>query len=164
MMKTTILLLILALAVACPATWAQMVFKSTRPDGSVVYSDAPLPGATVVERFQLVPLSPEDQARAKELREQEQRRTEEANERARKRELALTIADNEVKAALDAVKQAQQRLQDGVEPLPGERTGTGGGRSRLNSAYYTRMQQLEGDMSEAVKRLERAYTARNEVR
>jgi hypothetical protein len=56
------------------------------------------------------------------------------------------------------------RLFDGVEPLPGERSGIGGGRSRLNSAYSTRMQQLESDGSEAVKRLERAYAARNELR
>ena len=84
--------------------------------------------------------------------------------RIRQRELALTKADNEVRAAIESLKVAQQRLKDGVEPLPGERTGTVGGRSRLNDSYYTRMAQLEADVSAAVKRLDQAYAARNELR
>ncbi len=155
-------LLLLALAIF-PAS-AQTVYKSTRPDGSVVYSDAPVPGAKVIGRFQLVPLPPEDEARARQSREQEERRSREADEWARQREQALGRADEEVKAALDNLKTAQQRLQEGVEPLPGERTGSANRRSRLNEAYYRRMAELEAQVSAAVKRLDAAYAARNQLR
>lgn len=156
------LLLLMAFAV-CPAS-AQTVFKSVRPGGSVVYSDAPVPGTRVIGRFQLVPLSPEDEARATRFREEEERRSREADAQLKQRELALAKADDEVKDAIDNLRAAQQRLKHGVEPLPGERTGSVGGRSRLNEAYYKRMGQLEADVSSAVQRLDRAYAARNELR
>ncbi len=154
----------LALMLAVVPAAAQTVYKSARPDGSVVYSDAPVPGAKVIGRFQLVPVPPEDEARATQQREQEQRRAKEADEWAKQREDALARADEEVKAAVDALKAAQQRLQQGVEPLPGERTGSVGRRSRLNEGYYRRMEQLEAEVSAAVKRLDAAYAARNELR
>ena len=163
MRLTRLLIVLSALAFGLPV-WAETVYKSTRADGSVVYSDAPVPGAARVERYELVPLSPEEAARAVQQRAQELRRIDEANERQRQRELAWDRADAEVKAALDDLKGAQQRLRLGVEPLPGERTGIGGGRSRLNEAYYKRMQRLEEEVTQAVNRLDRAYAARNALR
>ncbi len=161
-MGIKLLPLVLALAVF-PAA-AQMVYKSTRPDGSVVYSDAPVPGATVIGRFQLVPVPPEEGLRVNEQRQQEERRAREADEWAKQRELELTRADEEVRAAFDNLKAAQQRLQDGVEPLPGERTGSVGRHSRLNESYSRRMEQLQADVAAAVKRLDAAYAARNQLR
>jgi len=164
MMTLTRLLIVgTALSFGLPS-WAETVYKSTRADGGVVYSDAPVPGAAKVERYELVPLSPGEIARAVEQRAQELRRIDEANERQRQRELAWGKADAQVKMALEKLKQAQQRLQQGVEPLPGERTGNGGGRSRLNEAYYRRMRYLQQEVTEAVNRLDRAYVARNSLR
>ena len=76
-MLTGLLIVVSALALGSPA-WAQTMYKSTRADGSVVYSDTPIPDAAKVERYQLVPLSPEEAARAAQQRTQERRRIEEA--------------------------------------------------------------------------------------
>jgi hypothetical protein len=146
---------------------AQTVYKSTRPDGSVTYSDAPLPGAAKVERYEMVPMNAEDVARAAQHRAQDSRDLEAVTERQRQRHLALDRADAALKSAVDALKLAQQRLQDGVEPLPGERTGIiGGGRHgvRLNEDYYDRIRGLQQAVGDATQQLDQAYERRNELR
>ena len=51
--------------------------------------------------------------------------------------------------AQQALKAAEQARDAGKEPLPGERTGTAGGGSRLNDAYYERQRKLEQDVEKA---------------
>ena len=50
----------------------------------------------------------------------------------------------------------QAALAKGEEPLPGERTGTAGGSSRLNEAYWQRQQKLKDDVERARVGLEKA--------
>jgi hypothetical protein len=70
-----------------------------------------------------------------------------------------------VQAALKAVEDAKQRLQQGVEPLPGERKANVDGKtSRLGEEYFARVQQLEQDLTDATDRLDRAYQRRNQAK
>jgi hypothetical protein len=55
-----------------------------------------------------------------------------------------------------ALKNAEAALAAGKEPLPGERTGTVGGGSRLNEAYFARQKSLEDAVAAARKRVEEA--------
>jgi len=139
---------------------AQTVYKYERPDGTVVYSDAPVHGAKLIGRFQLVPLAapenPEPRVRPG---------ANDPDERARLRVEALDAADAELKAADQALKDAQERQQAGVEPLPDERIGNAGGlTSRFRPRYFARQRQLADDVDAAQARLDRAYRIRNDLR
>ena len=75
---------------------------------------------------------------------------------------ALTLSQGideaaaEVAAAENALADARRRLAEGEEPLPGERSGIGGGRSRLNEAYAQRQATLKRAVEAAEKRLQQA--------
>ncbi len=73
----------------------------------------------------------------------------------------LREATVEVEAATQALAQARARLDTGKEPLPGERTGTAGGGSRLNEAYWARQAANEQAVAQAQARLDAATAARN---
>jgi hypothetical protein len=139
---------------------AQTVYKYARPDGTVVYSDVPVHGAKLVGRFQLVPLP------ASETPESRVQPTGKGpDERARLRFEALGAADAEIKAADQALKDAQERQQAGVEPLEGERIGNAGGRnSRLGPGYFERQRRLADDVDAAQARLDQAYKIRDDLR
>jgi len=76
----------------------------------------------------------------------------------------LREADAELRAANAALAQARKRLELGKEPLPGERTGTVGGMSRLNDAYWARQAENEAAVKEAKARRDAAVAARNAAR
>jgi chromosome segregation ATPase len=154
---------LLAAGLAGSAT-AQTLFKSTDRDGRVSYSDKPAPDAVKVEQFQIVPATAEDAARAAAESERVRQQAEQTRERERQREAALDQAHAEVLAALDALKQAQQRREAGVEPLPDDRLGLRGGGSHLAPSYFARQRDLDREVSEAQQRLDKAYARRNELR
>jgi hypothetical protein len=76
----------------------------------------------------------------------------------------LREADAELRAANAALAQADAQLALGKEPLPGERTGTVGGMSRLNDAYWARQAANEEAVKQARARREAALAARNAAR
>ena len=154
---------LLAAASAASAT-AQTLFKSTDRDGRVSYGDKPTPDAVKVEQFQFVPSTAEAAAHAAAESERLRQLAEQTSERERQREAALDQAHAGVLAALDALKQAQQRREAGVEPLPGERLGLRTGGSRLAPSYFARQRDLDRAVSEAQERLDQAYARRNAVR
>jgi hypothetical protein len=143
---------------------AEVIYKSTDSRGEVSYSDHPLPGAVKVERVPVEPVDPESAARIEAERERLRRQADEVQQRQRQRGHALEEADAEVIAAIDALKEAQVQREAGVEPLPGERLGDVGGRTRLGPSYVERQQALEREISAAQQRLEQAYARRNELR
>jgi hypothetical protein len=69
-----------------------------------------------------------------------------------------------VRAATEALEQARATLDAGIEPLPGERTGTASGFSRLNEAYQARQEANQKAVAAAEERLQRAVAARNATR
>lgn len=157
-------LLALAWVLFAAAAMAQTVYKYQRPDGTVIYSDAPIHGARLIGRFQLVPLPQDSPAPERGVRERiPGQGTGEA--RAERRVQALDAAEAEIKAADQALVDAQARQRAGVEPLPGERIGNAGRRSsRLGPDYLERQRELDREVERARIRLERAYRQRNELR
>src|SRR5947209_12593316 len=150
----------LAFALAPVLAVADTVYKYQRPDGKVVYSDVPLRGAKLIGRFELVPLPPRGGARGDAAPG-----SADISRRTERRISALDAADADIKAAEQALKDAEERQQAGVEPLPGDRLGKVGGRSsRLGPQYFERQQALAAEVAAARARLDRAYRMRNELR
>jgi hypothetical protein len=77
---------------------------------------------------------------------------------------ALEAAVAEIKAAEQALREAEDRQKQAVEPLPGERAANVDGRSRLTPEYLERQQAREAEVEAARKRLEEAYRVRNQFR
>lgn len=134
-------------ALASAAFAAQVLYKSTMPDGKVIYGDKPVPGATKVEEQKpdtskagIQTTQPSDKGALKKM-EQERLTGERTEEKLR--------------AAEKALRDAEDALAKGEDPLPGERTGTAGGKSQLNEAYWKRQQKLKDDVERARLNLER---------
>lgn len=136
-------------ALACLVSWpasAQTLYKSTMPDGKVIYGDQPAPGAVKVEAPNvapaskgIAPLTPQDAQAAKRL----------DSDRARR-----DSTDNQVRAAEKALSDAEAALAAGKEPREGERLGTAKGGSRLSEAYFDRQKALEAAVEHARRNLE----------
>ena len=155
-MKLSVYTGMLACALCASSAGAQPVYKSTMPDGKVVYGEKPAPGATRVDTIEAPPaktgvsgLTPEEKARAEQL----------ARERA-----ATAAAGAKSKQALDearkALAQAEAARDAGKEPLPGERLGLAGGGSRLTDAYFARQKNLDAAVAAARKRLAEVQQSR----
>lgn len=140
-----VLWLIAALA-AGPAL-AQVFYKSTMPDGRVVYGDKPAPGAVKVEETK--PDISRQGIGGSATREAEALKA--MQESRHKRE----AADTELRAAEDALRAAEARRAAGKDPLASERLGTAGGASRITDDYYKRQQKLDDDVEKARRALEK---------
>jgi len=77
---------------------------------------------------------------------------------------ALDAAVAEIKAAEQALREAEERQRSAVEPLPGERLGNVGGQSRLAPEYFERQRTMAGEVDAARARLNEAHRQRNQVR
>ncbi len=127
------------------SSWAQTIFKSTMPDGRVVYGAKPAPGAKKVEEIKpkttdtgVTTVKPGDRNAA----QQSQVKREQAEDRQ-----AL------IRDAEKALRDAEAAQAAGQEPLPGERIGTAGGGSRLTEAYEERQKSLEAAVAAARQQL-----------
>lgn len=144
----TIFLSVLVLSLSASGALAQTVFKSTMPDGKVVYGEKAAPGAAKVETIEPPPpktgvsgLTPEEKARAEQL----------ARDRANAAKAAAAGQDKAAEARRQ-LQQAEAARDAGKEPLPNERQGIAGGGSRLNEAYFARQKSLEEAVINARKR------------
>jgi hypothetical protein len=77
---------------------------------------------------------------------------------------ALEAATAEIKAAEQALREAQDRQQQAVEPLPGERARNVDGRSRLSPEYFERQRVRSAEVEAARARLDEAWRVRNRLR
>jgi len=149
MLKRVLLIgCLLAAALAAPPALAQVLYKSTMPDGKVIFGDKPAPGAAKVETLKpdtskqgIVPPTEGEKAALQKL-EADRRGREGAADRLRAAEKAL--------AAAEAARAA------GKEPTESERIGTAGGASRLNDAYWQRQKNLDAAVEQARRDLEAA--------
>ena len=138
----------LLLAVCAASAGAQTIYKSNMPDGKVIYGEKPVPGARKVETIETPPAktgvtaaTPQEQARAAELRQRQATRSE---------------PGTQGEDARIALKNAEAAREAGREPLPDERQGLAGGGSRLTEAYFARQKSLEAAVEAARQRLEEA--------
>jgi hypothetical protein len=133
--------------VSSAAIGAQVLYKSTMPDGKVIYGDKPVPGAVKVEEQKpdtskagIQTTQPGDKSALKRMEQDRLKRER---------------ADEQVRSAEKALRDAEDALAKGEEPLPGERTGTAGKGSQLNEAYWKRQEKLKKDVERARLDLER---------
>jgi hypothetical protein len=137
--------LILVALLALPAA-AQTLYKSTMPDGRIVYGDKPAPGAAKVEESKI-------DTSSKGLGGSTPRETE-ALQNLEKSRGKREATGARLQAAEEALRQAEAARAAGTEPLPGERVGTAGGASRLNDAYYARQKKLDEAVQNAQRNLD----------
>jgi hypothetical protein len=133
---------------------AQVLYKSTMPDGRIVYGDKPMPDAATVEETR-----PDISKRGiggTTPREKEVLREMEKSRAQRE------AGQDKVQAAEQAVRNAEAARAAGKEPLENERIGiTGKGTSsRLNETYYDRQRKLEEAVEKARNELEAARAGR----
>ena len=161
---------LLMLAVPARPAIAQTLYKSTLPNGEVTYGDKPAPGAVKVEAIKpdtsKTGIGPaartaKDIARdAATLKEMEKARLE------------REAADARVRAARNALRDAEAARAAGADPLESERIGfirqpTDAGKdkgtdtkkgpvfgTRLTDAYFERQQKLEHAVEVARRNLE----------
>jgi hypothetical protein len=147
----------LLLLVTASIAEAQVARKYITPDGKTIYSDVPVPGAREVgEVAAPKKLDPEARSNA----ERAERSEEERPKGEEKRLQEDSTQQDRIRAAEAQLESARNTLANGQEPLPGERTGTAGGRSRLNDAYYERQQANERAVEQAQKDLDAARAGR----
>ena len=77
---------------------------------------------------------------------------------------ALEAASAEIRAAEQALQDAQDRQQRAAEPLPGERARNVDGRSRLSPEYFERQRARAAEVDAARARLDEAQRLRNQLR
>jgi hypothetical protein len=147
----------LLLAAGTAGAQAQTIYKYQRPDGEIVYSDSPVKGAKPIGQIDPEPAPAASQPAQGEVPPR-------APDLAERRSAALDDADARIKAAAQALKEAEERQQKGAEPLPGERLGNAGGNSRLAPRYFSRQQDNAADVDAARANLDEAYRMRNEAR
>ena len=75
----------------------------------------------------------------------------------------MARADADVQRAERQLRDAEAALAQGREPLPGERSGTVSGYSRLNESYAARITRLERAVELARAQLDEAYRARRSI-
>jgi len=132
---------LIAIALLVQPAAAQTIYKSTMPDGRVIFGDRPEAGAVKVESSK-----PDTSNRGVQLappgaagKAEEMRATRERGE----------AKEDNLRQAEERVRRAEAAVANGKEPLPGERIGTAGGASRLTDSYWARQKKLAQDLVEA---------------
>jgi len=182
-MFARIALLAAGLLLAASAT-AETIYKYRRADGSVVYSNRPVPRLELIETFDYKFPEPA----AAPAAPAPSKADAEGEARIKKVLDSLQKAWTEVQDATRALAAAEARQRAGVEPQEGERLGvasgaappaaggvppsgppaTGGAmsghRGRPSPEYVARMEALEADVKAARQRLDAALARYNQLR
>ena len=138
---------------------AQTVYRSTLPDGRIIFSDTPRPNAATVETIDQSRISVSGPSPTAPPATEGS-----PGGSGGERSAALGETTAALQAAQAALVQALQRQQEGKTPLPGERTGTVSGNSRLNEAYQERQLALQNAVEIAQKSVDEATARRNALR
>ncbi|HET9349950.1 MAG TPA: DUF4124 domain-containing protein [Burkholderiales bacterium] len=163
-MNGSILALIALLAVAAwPAqAGAQSIYKYAYPDGRVVYANKPVPGAKLLEEIE--PPPPPNPANAARQKKDNAASRNDLGQAADRRAQSLDQAWEDLKHWTRRLEEAKSSLEAGREPREGERTGTAGGKARMNDGYWRRQSQNELAVEEAEARVRQAQDAINALR
>ena len=156
---------------APPGGSAETIYRQVMPDGRIIYADRPLPGARVDSTIKIDrpikgnvwgvesganPPAP--------IRSERTPVKKIAAAPSASRKMTVDEAAAAVMRAEMLLEDAKKQQEEGVEPLPGERTGTVFGYSRLNEAYQERQKLLAKYVSYAEEALKQAIQDWNRVR
>jgi hypothetical protein len=157
-----------SLGLATAPAFAEHVYKYQMPDGTTLYTDS-MSGFTdqyikgKLEETLIEPTPTPAETNAA-MAARSAARAKYAQEAAQAKANGINAAFAMVTDAQTALQQAEQALQAGLEPLPGERLGIVDGHTRLSPAYWARVRGLRLAVEEARDRLDRATTAWMQVR
>ena len=151
-MKPRVFPWLFALLAVASGAYGQPLYKSTMPDGRVVYGEKPEPGARQVDK--VVP--PPAQTGNTVLTPAERQKLD---QRLKQRSTQDEAQQRRLQAAYEQLKKAEAAREAGKEPLPGERLGTATGASRLTDEYWARQKSLEAAVEAARKQVEQAELA-----
>ena len=153
------------LALAAFAAQAQTIYKFVGKDGVVEYSSTKPPeGTNILSEMEAQTLSREQQQVFERQRLANAARGAKMDAEVAARIKHLNDTDAAIRAAHQRLQRAEQALQTGREPLPGERRGTvRPGYSRLTEEYVQRIARLEQDVADARRKLDEAYLARQQL-
>lgn len=149
---------LLTCIVAAVASAGTTIYKVRLKDGSIVFTDQPPPGSTILQtRAVDSPPAAAVAAPRPDVAKLEQQWQQRQAERAAR--------DAEVERAERAVAAARARLEQGREPQAGDFIGTARkGIVRHSPAYDERVRALELAVTDAEARLAQAKAARDAVR
>jgi hypothetical protein len=145
---------LLAATVAVHAQ-GKTVYKVQLPDGKIEFTDAPPPGAKILETIQpqpnlTLPRPPTPAAAPAGS--------------GTPRASGIDAAMREVEQAERALAEARRARDSGREPREGETIGIKGGGVRTTPAYEARQKALDEAVVQAEERARRAQDARNAAR
>lgn len=148
---------------------ATKVYRQVMPDGRIVYSDKPIPGAKIDETIAPDPVtnswtSENGKPPAVPPRAERTPVNKVPSIPAQGKVRTLGDADADIIRAEMLLEDAKKRQQAGVEPLSGERTGIVSGKSKLNESYWERQRSLAQETAEAEAMLKKARTERESLR
>jgi len=138
------------------AAQADTIYKYRGSDGEIVYSNSRPKGVEILGEMDSKALSSDQQTVYSSRAAAPRSMGSQADARLQR----LAEADAGVLRAQQNLRAAQAALQNGREPLPGERIGTANGYSRLNESYEARVGGLERAVELAQQRLDQAYQVR----
>ena len=145
---------LLVLLLPGPAA-AQTLYKSVMPDGRVIYSDEPVPGARSSRPVDLGPApAANDPGAVEERRRDLLERAKQVDVRLREREARRQKAEEAVAKARQLLEDAERAVEAGRTPLPGEMVANVGGGVRPSAAYVERQKALADQVVVARERLE----------
>lgn len=154
-------------ALLCAGAAAQdKIYQVRLPDGRILFTDRPPPGAKIISEREVPPPSPDDPVRSSqgEAATPSQRQVTDAESRLRERSEQVDRAFAAVQGAERELEQAKQALEQGRAPQAGEMIATARGRVRQGPAYQDRVAELEKAVATAEQKLARARDDLNAVR
>jgi hypothetical protein len=155
-------IVVLATAACATSAGAQAIYKYVRPDGRVIYSDKPVPGAKLEEEIE--PPPPADPANAARQGKENEASGKDFGRAADQRASSLDQAWEDLRLWTRRLEEARANLEAGREPREGERTGTVSGKARMNDAYWQRQKDDAAAVAEAEARVRQAQDAVNALR
>jgi hypothetical protein len=146
-----------------PSSTPTTIYREVMPDGRIVYTDKALKEGKVDHTITVEPpikgnlwtTQPGPRPNLPPKVERTQIIKAPSLSPEEKKRVADQAESNVIRAEV-LLEDAKRKQEDGVEPLPGERTGTVEGKSRLNEAYWARQQALAKAVDYAERNLKRA--------
>jgi hypothetical protein len=149
----------LAATLASGAAAQSKLYQVRLPDGRILFTDQPPPGATIIGERAMPAPTPAAPAPAAPANARD--RAASADEKRRVQAAQRDKAAAELSAAERELEQAKQNLEQGRVQGEGDRIGTAKGGSRLSPAYHDRVAKLEKAVAAAEDKVAKARDAVN---
>lgn len=151
------------LGLASLPTLAEHVYKYQMPDGTTLYTDSQsgftdryINGKLDETLTEPTPAPAEVEQAMRARRDSRIQNTSDADEAQQN---GIDAAYTMMIDARQALENAEQALQEGLTPLPGERLGIVDGHTRLSNAYWARIRALRLSVEASRDRLDRGTNA-----